>query len=250
MSKFYLRALIVGAIAFSSARALALTTSNLLLNPGAELGTGNDAGSTVTDWTVGGTSNPGRDNGSFDGFPVHSGSYDFYGGSGSIYPDQSPNPAGSLSQTVNLLTSGLSASGIDSGDDTLNVEFFERSLDQDQTPLNDAASVTVVFLNGSLTPLPGGYNSGEVSNITLPWQEVDGSDLIPPTARYFDYTMNFFLNAGTDVDAFVDDNSATVTTTPATISAVPLPPAAYTALAWLGVLLGVKICRDRFAAAR
>jgi hypothetical protein len=252
MSRFYIGALIVSAIAFSSAGAFAITSGNLLLNPGAELGTGNDEGSTVTDWTVGGTSNPGRDNGAFDGFTPHSGSYDFYGGSGSAFPDQSPKPAGSLSQTVNLVASGVSASGIDAGTDSLNVEFFEVSLDQGQTPLNDAASVDIVFLNSSMTQLSGGYHSGEISNITVPWQEVSGSVPIPATARYFDYTMNFYLNAGTDVDSFVDDNSATVSTTPGGNgpSPVPLPAASSTAMAGLFAMLIWKVCRGKFAAAR
>jgi hypothetical protein len=257
MFKIYSAGLVVLALTLSSGSAFAGTvTSNLLLNPGAEIGTGNDAGSTVADWTLGGTSNPGRDNGDFDGFPPHSGSFDFYGGSGSAFPDQSPNPAGSLSQVVNLVSDGVNTAAIDAGEDTLNVQFFEVSLNQDQTPLNDAASIDVTFENASQSALSGGYHSGEISNITVPWQEVNGSVAIPAGTRYLDYTMNFYLNAGTDVDSFVDDNSATISTggpvtgtgtgtSPGSGSSVPLPSGAYSALAMLGFLLACKICRDR-----
>ncbi|MGA2582843.1 MAG: hypothetical protein ABSG31_06155 [Tepidisphaeraceae bacterium] len=224
--------------------------TNLLLNPGAEIGTGNDSGSTVADWTVGGTSNPGRDDGTFDGFTPHGGSYDFYGGSGGV-SDGSTTPAGSFSQVVNLLTAGFSASSIDSGTDSYAVEFFEQSLDQGLT-LNDAGEVVISFQDASHDPLTGGYNSGEISYVAGGWKEVTGTADIPADARYMTYQMNFFLNAGTDVDAFIDDNSVSVSTAsssgpPAT--GVPLPSADWSALSMLGLLglgAGVK-AKNRLA---
>lgn len=76
--------LALGLIAASAGLARA---GNLLTNPGAEDGN-------LTGWTVGGNSNPGVDNGSFDpGINPHTGNYDFYGHTGSF---------GTLTQNVSL----------------------------------------------------------------------------------------------------------------------------------------------------
>jgi Ca2+-binding RTX toxin-like protein len=180
-----------------------LSTGNLLLNPGAENGTGNDGGSTVTNWTVGGTSNPGRDNGTFDDFTPHSGLYDFYGGSG---------PLGTLTQTVSL--SSLSTaflSAIDGGQISANVEFFEQSLNQGIP--SDAAEVKITFLDGSNDPLSGGYDSGQVVHFNG-WEEITASTPVPADTRSITYQMIFTRQQGSDLDSYIDDNSLTLTNEP------------------------------------
>ena len=74
---------------------------NLLINPGAEAGN-------LTGWTVGGNSNPGVDNGSFDpGINPHSGDFDFFGRTGSF---------GTLTHNVSLVgVPGITTSLIDAG---------------------------------------------------------------------------------------------------------------------------------------
>ncbi len=188
--------------------------TNLLINPGAE--TGN-----LTGWTVGGNSNPGVDNGSFDpGINPYSGSYDFYGHTGSF---------GTLTQTVNLLSNGFTAAQINGGTLSANVVFFEQGLNQG-TPSDDA-SVSLTFLNASNSSL-GTVSSGEVDSHNLTWQEFSGSFSIPADTVYIDYTMNFIRHVGNDNDSFVDNNSLTVT-------GVPIPGAIWlmgSGLAGLGLL--------------
>jgi Ca2+-binding RTX toxin-like protein len=191
------------AIEFLESRCLlSATTGNLLLNPGAELGTGNDPG-TVTDWTVGGTSHPGRDNGAFDDFTPHSGSYDFYGGSG---------PSGTLTQVVSLnALSSTFLTAIDAGQVSANVQFFEQSLDQGVP--SDQATVAVTFQNGSNATLSGGYNSGPIYYFNG-WLNVSGQVAVPAGTRSITYQMIFTLQQGTDLDAFVDDNNLSLSIAP------------------------------------
>ena len=189
----------------------ALTSANLLLNPDASIGTGIDHGSTVADWTVGGDTSPGRDDGTFDGFTPPASKYDFYGGSslGGIAAD-----SGSLSQVVNLLASGtgLTAANIDAGTDSFNVSFYEQSLLQG-TPPNDEAEVLISFQNGSDATIAGGYNSGQLSN-TGGWLFVDPKAItIPAGARQMTYEMLFTLQYGLDVDSFIASNDLTTSTT-------------------------------------
>lgn len=157
--------------------ALALTSANLLLNSDASLGTGIDPG-TVPDWTIGGDTNPGRDDGTFDGFIPPASKYSFYGGSSVTGGDVGDH--GSLSQVVNLLGSGtgLTATSINSGADTFNVSFYEQSLQQG-TPPNDEAEVLISFQNAGDTTLSGGYNSGQLSN-TGGWLLVDPAPIAIP----------------------------------------------------------------------
>jgi hypothetical protein len=219
MRKHFLLGILVLVSAGSAARAG--LSANLLVNPGAELGTGVDSGSTVTGWTVGGTSSPGRDDGTFDGFTPHSGSFDFYGGS---------DGNGTLTQIAPL--SGLDTGTlalIDSGSETLNIDFFEQSLDQGGP--NDAGQVVVSFQDAAHGALPGGYDSGLIAH-TGGWQEVTGSAAVPSGARFMTYEMLFTLRNGVDVDSFIDDAGLTVPLAsgvtgpgPGIPSAVPLPSA-------------------------
>src|SRR5215471_18272714 len=93
-----------------SAFAGPIATTNLLLNPGGEAGT-------LTNWVVGGVSNPRLDNGTFDtGILPHSGTNDFLAGTGAN---------GSLSQTVALVgNQGLTTGAIDAGNLLANVSFW------------------------------------------------------------------------------------------------------------------------------
>ena len=108
-----------------------LPTTNMLLNPGAETGS-------TTNWVIGGVSNPGVDNGTFDsGITTHSGSYDFYGRTGA---------EGTLSQTVYLPgNQGITSALIDAGILAANVSFWEQGLNQG-TP-SDAARIIIAFLD-------------------------------------------------------------------------------------------------------
>jgi hypothetical protein len=227
----------------------AVTSANLLLNPDASIGTGIDPG-TVADWTIGGDTNPGRDDGTFDGFIPPASQYDFYGGesvTGGPVGDQ-----GSLSQVVNLLATGtgLSATDIDAGKDSFNVSFYEQSLDQSSNP-DDQAQVIITFQNASQTTIAGGYNSGPIDNIGG-WLLVDPPAVaIPAGARFMTYEMLFTLQVGLDVDSFIASNDLTTTTgaVSSTPSPVPLPSAAWSALGLLGLLAGFQYLRRRRAAA-
>jgi hypothetical protein len=214
-----------------------MTSANLLLNSDASLGTGIDPG-TVPDWIIGGDSNPGRDDGTFDGFIPPASKYSFYGGSGDT---------GSLSQVVDLIssTSGLTASGIDSGKDSFNVSFYEQSLEQG-TPPNDEAEVLISFQNGDGVTIPGGYNSGQLSNIGG-WEFIDPAAIdIPAGARDMTYEMLFTRQYGVDLDGFIASNDVTASTPGSTgttggsgpAGVVPLPAASSSGLA---LLSGVAI---------
>jgi sugar lactone lactonase YvrE len=168
-------------------------TTNLLLNPGAELGS-------IVDWTPGGGGTPTVDQGTFDpGIDPHTGSYDFVGGS--------DNPTDSLSQTVSLITEGITAAQVDGGTLFASVSFWEQGLDQGTT--SDNGSVTVTFLNGSGTAL-GTATTATVDSHNGTWTNGTGVYAIPAGTRSITYTMNFMRNVGSDNDAFFDDNSLQV----------------------------------------
>ena len=175
--------------------AQAQLTTNLLVNPGAEAGN-------IANWTPTGPGSPTVDSGSFDpGINPHTGGYDFVGLNGA---------SDSLSQTVSLLTQGVTAATLDSGTVMASLSFWEQGLDQG-TPSDDA-SVTLVFLSASGATL-GTVNSGEVDSHNLTWENFTGSYPIPVGTRSITYTMNFIRHSGSDLDAFVDDNSLLLTTT-------------------------------------
>jgi hypothetical protein len=169
-------------------------TGNLLTNPGAE--TGN-----LTGWTAGGNTGVGVDSGTFDpGINPHTGSYDFYGGVGG------GNPLGSLSQTVSIVTGGVTTSLINTGDLTADVSYWEQSLDQGAP--SDEAYIQLTFLNASdgvisTVDMPGVYSIGSWTNYTEDFA-------IPAGTQSIDYSMEFQLEKGINIDSFVDDNSLTV----------------------------------------
>ena len=196
------------------------TTGNLLTNPGAELGTGTDPG-TVTGWTVGGTSNPGRDNGTFDpSVSPFDGSYDFYGNGGNS------EASGTLTQRVNLLSAGLSAARLAATGNTASFSFFEQSYDDAANGPTDTAGVTLTFLSAAGSQL-GTATSGELRNLDS-WGQYATTATLPVGTQYVDYQIFFVRHQGVDLDSFVDDASLTVTT-------VPEPST------WAGGLLGLGL---------
>lgn len=225
-------ALALGLCALRPAVASAdITTGNLLVNPGAESGS-------ISGWTVGGTSNPGVDNGSFDtGINPHTGSFDFYGHTGAL---------GTLSQTVALVgNQGLTAAAIDAGLTTANVGFWEQGLSQG-TPSDDG-SVTLTFLDATSTAL-GSASTPEVDSHSGAWQSFAGGYAIPVGTRSIVYTMNFIRYNGSDNDSFLDDNSLTVT---ASVAAVPEPGGlALAGLGGLGLMGSALRRRGRARAGR
>ncbi|HEY1717229.1 MAG TPA: choice-of-anchor tandem repeat GloVer-containing protein, partial [Verrucomicrobiae bacterium] len=164
-------------------------TTNLLLNPGAETGT-------LTNWITGGSSNPNVDNGTFDvGINPNTGGYDFYGGSGAH---------GSLSQTVSLVgNQGITAAMIDNSNLAANISFWEQGLSQG-TPSDDA-NITLTFLGASSNVLTT-VNTPVIDSHNNTWSNYVNQYAIPAGTRFIQYTMNFYLNQGGDLDAFVDDN--------------------------------------------
>ena len=170
-------------------------TPNLLINPGAETGT-------LANWTIGGPGTPTVDSGTFDsGINPHTGSYDFLG---------HDSASDTLSQTVSLLTQGITAADLDSGNLYANLSFWEQGLNQG-TPSDDAF-VTLTFLdsNGAAISM---VNSGEVDSHDNAWMNFQSYYPLPTGTRSITYTMNFMRHAGSDLDAFVDDNSLQVSTT-------------------------------------
>jgi len=167
--------------------------TNLLLNPGAELGS-------LTNWTSGGDANPQVDTGTFDsGINPRSGSFDFRGGRGAV---------GLLSQVVSLIgNQGIVASSIDAGKLFANVSLWEQGFGQGSP--SDDAYVSLDFLDA---------NSNRLSTVSTPevdahlgtWANHLAYFPIPAGTRYIQYTMNFVRQAGGDLDAFVDDNSLRV----------------------------------------
>ena len=175
------------------AKADGVSTGNLLTNPGAETGD-------LTGWTAGGIGTPAVDDGTFDpGINPHAGKFDFTG---------STDESNSLSQTVSILVSGVITPGlVDSGTLLANLSFWEQGLDQGDP--SDDASVQLTFLDGS---------GATISSVTSPiidshlsaWQNYINTYPIPVGTRSIQYTMQFIRNQGTDLDAFIDDNSLTI----------------------------------------
>ena len=170
------------------------TTSNLLVNPGAETGD-------LTGWTVGSNSNPNVDNGSFDpGISPHSGNWDFYGGTAAF---------GSLSQTIQVSNVvGISFNEIDRSDVIANVGFWEQGLNQG-TPSDDAA-IALTFYDSSSNTI-GSVSTPQVDSHNLTWSNYTKAFVVPAGTRSISYTMEFFRYAGNDNDSFVDDNVLTLT---------------------------------------
>ncbi|HEY4414085.1 MAG TPA: PEP-CTERM sorting domain-containing protein [Verrucomicrobiae bacterium] len=184
--------------ALSLATTHAQTTTNLLINPGAETGD-------LTGWTPGGGSNPfaGTSSSLSDNIQPNSGSYDFCGGTGA--------PTGSLSQIVDLIVGhGITAEMIDGGTLSAEISFWEQGYPQG-TPSDDAG-ITLTFYDGS---------ENAISDVSTPlidshdgvWENFTAAYAIPDGTRSIGYTMNFNRNVGGDLDAFLDDNSLLITPT-------------------------------------
>jgi sugar lactone lactonase YvrE len=181
-------------------------TTNLLLNPGAELGS-------IADWTAGSGGTPTVDTGTYDvGINPHTGSYDFLGGSG--------NPTDSLSQTVSIIAQGITAAQVDGGTLFANVSFWEQGLNQGDP--SDSGSVTLTFLNASNAAIST-VTIGPEDSHSGTWGNVTGIPAIPVGTRSITYTMNFIRNVGNNNDAFIDDNVLSIhTNTGLTISPATL----------------------------
>jgi uncharacterized protein (TIGR03437 family) len=178
-----------------AAKADGVSTGNLLTNPGAETGD-------LTGWTADGPGAPMVDDGSFDpGINPHTGRFDFSGNAGI---------ADSLSQTVSILVSGITPGVVDSGTLLANLSFWEQGLEQGDP--SDDASVQLTFLDGSAAVI-GLVTSPAVDSHNSTWLNYSNTYPIPVGTRSITYKIQFTLNSGSDLDAFVDDNSLTISQT-------------------------------------
>ena len=170
------------------------TTTNLLINPGAETGD-------ISDWTSGMASTSSVDNGSFDkGLSPHSGNYDFFG---------HHEPLATLSQTISLIgNQGITASMIDGGNLFADVSFWEQGLAQGEP--SDSGSILLTFL-GTSNNIIGTTSTPIIDSHDKTWKNSSSQYSIPAGTRSIGYTMNFIRHQGSDNDAFVDDNSLIVT---------------------------------------
>jgi PEP-CTERM motif len=205
---------------------LATTTTNLLTNPGAEDGN-------LTGWISAGPSQAFVDNGSFDaGINPNTGVFDFAGGAGS-----SSGASGTLTQVVTLVgVQGISAALIDSGVLLANLQFFEQGLNQG-VPSDDAL-VSLLFLDGSNATISS-VSSGAIDSHGGTWQNFSNTDAIPVGTRSIAYQMMFIRNRGTDLDAFIDDNSLTVS------GVVPEPATVFLMALALGGFAALRYRRRR-----
>jgi hypothetical protein len=176
-------------------------TTNLLTNTGAET-------SDLSGWTQGGNSSPFVDNGSFNpGISPRSANYDFVGGRGDY---------GNLSQTNSLMgIDGITTEDIDSGVLFANISFWAQGLNQG-TP-SDSPRITLTFLDVSSVTISSN-STPEVDSHDGVWSNYSQSVLIPSGSRAIVYTMEFIRHVGSDNDAYIDDNSLTIS------SILPTPP--------------------------
>lgn len=169
-------------------------TTNLLLNPGGELGT-------LACWTTNGSFNLHVDTGTFDsGINPRGGTNDFVGGS----QWTSGGTTASLSQVVALVgNQGLTGAALDTGKLIAEVSFWEQGLSQ-ATPSDDGY-VSLAFWDGASNVLRT-VTTPEIDSHNLTWSNYTARFVIPAGTRYLQYTMNFVRHAGSDLDAFFDDN--------------------------------------------
>src|SRR5579871_362146 len=183
---------LLAAFAVVSVRGNAATTGNLLTNPGAETGT-------IAGWTPGGQATPQVDDGSFDpGINPHSGKYDFLG-----YTSASD----SLSQTQSIIVQGITAAQVDAGTTVANISFWEQGLNQGSPSDDGAVRLTFLAANGNTISTA---TTPTIDSHNLTWQNYSGTYAIPAGTRSITYTMLFMRNAGSDLDAFFDDNVLTI----------------------------------------
>ena len=184
------RSLLALTLAVSPPPAVAETSPNLLINPGAET-------HSLAGWTSAGTSNPSVDNGTFDpGITPVEGSFDFYGGSGAN---------GTLTQTITLNGFAPTFEQIGIGQVSFNASFQEQSLNQGTS---DAAGVLVTVIQQSpIAPEP--FSSGEVTS-TGGWDSQAIVAALDGFSTQIQYQMFFNRHSGNDLDAFIDANSLTL----------------------------------------
>ena len=156
---------------------LPTTYQNLLTDPGFESG--------LTGWTAtpsGGTqsSNPA---------PWEGNNYFFAGA----------NAVTTLTQTVNLTSSGFTAAQIDS--DNLSLLFGGRVRSAAETP-PDSGSISVTFYDGNGNML--GTDSVNADNDTDRWELVGERVSIPAGARTALFTFTAFRNSGTTDNSYLD----------------------------------------------
>ncbi len=166
-------------------------STNLLLNPGAEAGS-------LTNWTVGGTSSPFVDSGTFNPsiLPHPPGSYDFVGGTGA---------SGSLTQIVSITNvGGFSLGAVDAGSVRAEVSFWERTL----SGQSDSAFVSLNFFNASNQSLGA---AATIRIASASWLQHTRVFAVPPDTRSIAYVMQFVRFSGTPLDAYLDDNSLRLT---------------------------------------
>jgi hypothetical protein len=237
-------------LALPLASAGTVSTGNLLLNPGGELG---GTGSTPLDWNIvpPPTGTVGLNQGTTDGIAPHTGSYDFIG-------DFPGTPAaggqGGVTQDANLTTiiglpSGLDPA-IDSGIATVTTQYFEQSAATFEPGGYALGDVQVNFLNGSnnvLDSLDFGGSGANIDNIGS-WTQLQNIMMVPIGTRQISYEMIFYGYSpdptGTiPAVAAIDDNSVVITYP--TTTTVPLPASGYAGLALMGVLALLKLRRSR-----
>jgi hypothetical protein len=104
------------------------------------------------------------------------------------------------------------------------VSFWEQGLNQG-TPSDDA-NVTLTFFGASSNVLTT-VSTPVIDSHNLTWSNYVNQYAIPSGTRFIQYTMNFYLNNGSDLDAFIDDNSLSVLTvaglTPLVVTTTSLP---------------------------
>lgn len=201
------------------------TTGQLVINPGAE--TTNNVGGFLypTGWTNTGAVNFIADNGSYDsGLTPHVGSYQFVCA-------QTAGASGHISQNIDVTSflSGASISGLTSGNTqassiatiasgtvTANIGFWQRSFNQGG--YGDYNAITLKFLDASGNAI-GTYSTPYQDNITG-WTYCSFSTPVPVGTCTITYQIDSYLNPinGAWMDAFVDDNSFTLSTASVTVS--------------------------------
>ncbi|MGC2656486.1 MAG: PEP-CTERM sorting domain-containing protein [Bryobacteraceae bacterium] len=188
-----------GGLAALVAQGGPITTTNLLINSGAELGS-------LAGWTAGSpTANPGIDTGAADGITPEAGHFDFGGHTAA---------AGTLSQTVSVLSQGVTTADVNAGTLFADVSFWEQGTSADD------AQITLTFLNASGVKISTTSTAIENSHNGT-WQTESQDFLIPVMTTSIIYTMDFLGTSG-PIDAFIDNNSLLVSTNTV---APPPPPA-------------------------
>jgi hypothetical protein len=115
---------------------------------------------------------------------------------------------------------GITAAMIDNSNLAASISFWEQGLSQ-ATPSDDA-NISVTFfsassnvLNTVSTPVLDSHNNS--------WSNFANQYAIPSGTRFIQYTMNFYLNDGSDLDAFIDDNYLSVVQPSVLGSVTPQP---------------------------